>query len=58
VPEDAPFTNDFIAENEAFTVDDSHDFDDQVDPMLDAVEDMLSSGNKIKQWERLANGVT
>jgi predicted phage terminase large subunit-like protein len=54
VPEDAPFTNDFIAENEAFTVDDSHDFDDQIDPMLDAVKDMLQSGNKLKQWEQLA----
>ncbi len=50
VPEDAPFTKDFIAECEAFTADDSHDFDDQIDPMVDAVMDMLSSGNKIKQW--------
>ena len=54
IPEGAPFTNDFIAENEAFTADDSHDFDDQVDPMLDAVNDMLASGNKMKQWEQLA----
>lgn len=53
VPEAAPFTNDFIAECEAFTPDDSHDFDDQVDPMVDAVYDMLSTGNKLKQWERL-----
>jgi predicted phage terminase large subunit-like protein len=54
VPESAPFTNDFIAENEAFTADDTHDFDDQVDPFIDAVNDMLASGNKIKQWEALA----
>lgn len=53
VPEDAPFTKDFITECEAFTADDSHDFDDQVDPMVDAVMDMLSSGNKIKQWTAL-----
>lgn len=53
VPEDAPFTNDFIAENEAFTADDSHDFDDQIDPMIDAVVDMLSNKNKLKQWAQL-----
>lgn len=54
VPDDAPFTNDFVAECEAFTADDSHDFDDQIDPLLDAVDDMLQSGNKLKQWESLA----
>lgn len=53
VPEEASFTNDFIAECEAFTADDSHDFDDQVDPLLDAINDMLQSGNKMKQWEAL-----
>ena len=54
IPEEAAFTNDFVAENESFTADDSHDFDDQIDPMLDAVKDMISSGNKIKTWEQLA----
>lgn len=54
IPEEAAFTNDFITECEAFSADDSHDFDDQVDPMLDAVLDMLQSGNKLKQWEQLA----
>ncbi len=53
VPLDAPFTNDFIAECEAFTADDSHAHDDQIDPMSDAVVDMLAAGNKIKNWERL-----
>lgn len=53
VPEDAPFTNDFISENEAVTADDSHDFDDQIDPELDAIDDMLQAGNKMKQWEEL-----
>lgn len=56
VPESAPYTLDFIAENEAFTADDSHDFDDQLDPEWDAVQDMLQAGNKIKEWENLANG--
>jgi predicted phage terminase large subunit-like protein len=53
VPEDAPFTHDFIAECESFTADDSHDFDDQVDPLCDAVQDMLYSGNKLRTWESL-----
>lgn len=53
LPEEAPFTLGFINECEAFTADDSHDFDDQVDPLVDAVMDMLSSGNKIKQWTAL-----
>lgn len=52
IPEDAPFTSDFVKECEAFTADDSHDFDDQIDPMLDAVQDMLQS-NKLKTWEAL-----
>lgn len=56
VPEDAPFTNDFISECEAFTADDTHDFDDQVDCLVDAVNDMLSTGNKLKQWEKLGEG--
>lgn len=54
VPENASFTNDFIAECEAFTADNSHDHDDQIDPMLDACIDLLSTKNKLKQWEKLA----
>lgn len=55
VPEDASYTNDFIAENEAFTTDDTHDHDDQIDPMIDAITDMLSTSNKLHQWARLAD---
>lgn len=58
VPEDAPFTNDFVAECESFSPDDSHDFDDQVDPMVDAVYKLLSTGNKLKQWEQLGKRET
>lgn len=53
IPEEAPFTLGFVTECEAFTADDSHDHDDQIDPMVDAVMDMLSSGNKINQWTAL-----
>ncbi len=51
VPEDAPFTSDFIAECEAFTADDSHAHDDQIDPLCDAIVDMLSTENKTRVWE-------
>lgn len=55
VPEDAPFTIDFISECEGFTADDSHDFDDQVDTLIDAVMELLSTNNKLKIWEQLAS---
>lgn len=54
IPEDAAFTSDFISENESFTADDSHDFDDQIDPMVDAINDFLQAGNKMKAWAALA----
>jgi predicted phage terminase large subunit-like protein len=54
IPEDARFTSDFVAECESFSPDMSHEFDDQIDPMLDAIVDMLSTGNKMKTWEQFA----
>lgn len=54
IPEDAPFTNDFVTECEAFTADNSHAHDDMIDPLCDSVKDQLQSGNKIRQWESLA----
>jgi predicted phage terminase large subunit-like protein len=56
VPENAPFTSDFIEEAEAFTADDSHPFDDQLDPLFDAVQDMLSTKNKLATWAKLIEG--
>jgi predicted phage terminase large subunit-like protein len=53
VPGDAPFTNDFVQECEAFTADNSHAHDDQIDPLVDAVNEMLSNSNKLKVWEQL-----
>lgn len=52
VPEDAPFTNDLIQECEAFTADDTHDFDDQVDVIVDAATDMLSPNNVVERFKR------
>ena len=52
IPEDAAFTSDFITECEAFTADDSHAFDDQVDPLVDAINDMLGKGNVAETWKK------
>jgi predicted phage terminase large subunit-like protein len=46
LPDDAPFVSDFIVECEAFTADDSHAHDDQIDPMCDAIADMLAAKPK------------
>lgn len=55
VPTNAAFTNDFIAECEAFTADDTHAHDDQIDPLCDAIVDMLTNANPLNVWENLAN---
>lgn len=46
LPEGAPFVSDFVVECEAFTADDSHAHDDQIDPMCDAIADMLAAKPK------------
>lgn len=43
LPDGAPFVSDFMAECEAFSADDSHMHDDQVDTMIDAIQDMLAT---------------
>jgi len=53
LPEEAPFTNDFVVECEAFTADDSHLHDDQVDPMMDAINDLLANNNAASLWEKM-----
>lgn len=47
VPEAASFVSDFIGECEAFTADDTHANDDQIDPMVDAINDMLTKKRSI-----------
>lgn len=42
LPDSAVFLSDFISECEAFTADNAHDHDDQIDPMCDAINDMLA----------------
>lgn len=41
IPAEAPWVNDFITECDSFTADDTHAHDDQIDPMVDAIDDML-----------------
>jgi phage uncharacterized protein (putative large terminase), C-terminal domain len=53
VPEAAEFTNDLISECESFAADMTHEHDDQVDPLMDAISDILSSDNLLRTWEKL-----
>jgi len=41
IPEGATYISDFLSECESFTGDDSHAHDDQIDPMIDAINDLL-----------------
>lgn len=43
LPEGAPFVSDFLNECEDFRADLGHAHDDQIDPMVDAIKDMLGS---------------
>lgn len=53
IPESAPFSYDFIQECEAFTADDSHSKDDQIDTLCDAITDMIAAGNRLAVWSKL-----
>lgn len=54
VPEDAPWVSDFTQECDSFTADDTHMHDDQIDPMVDAITDMLAAGRVTNLWAKLA----
>lgn len=54
IPENAAFVNDFVQECEMFRSDMTHKHDDMIDPLCDAIYDMLTSQNRLKLWERLA----
>lgn len=54
LPEEAEFVSDFIHECEAFTPNDTHAHDDQIDPMCDAINDMVATGNLIDVWSKMA----
>ena len=46
IPESAPWVADFVAECLAFTADNAHDHDDQIDPMVDAIKHFLQPDKK------------
>lgn len=46
IPASAPFVSDFVTECESFTADGNHTHDDQIDPMCDAIQDLLLSKAK------------
>lgn len=50
IPEEAEFVSDFVTECEAFTEDDTHAFDDQVDPLCDAIHDLLNESPDWRKW--------
>lgn len=54
IPLNAPFVSDFVTECESFTADDTHAHDDQIDPMCDAINDMLAGAKDLSVWARLA----
>jgi predicted phage terminase large subunit-like protein len=55
IPESAPWVSDFTQECDAFTADDTHAHDDQIDPMVDAISDLLGSGRVLNIWTKLAS---
>lgn len=56
IPAEAPWVSDFVTECEAFTADDTHAHDDQVDPMVDAINDMLATaGSNLGRFQALAS---
>lgn len=55
IPENAPWVSDFTQECDAFTPDDTHMHDDQIDPMVDAINDILAGGRHLSVWAKLGS---
>lgn len=53
IPEYAPWVSDFTRECDSFTADDTHTHDDQIDPMCDAISDMLGQVRDMSIWSKL-----
>lgn len=51
IPEQGAFVHDFLSECEQFTADDTHLHDDQIDPLIDAVNDLLAINSGLGAWE-------
>ncbi|BBE09709.1 phage protein [Mycoavidus cysteinexigens] len=50
LPKNVPWVKDFIAECEAFTANNTHAHDDQIDPMIDAITDCLAKSSDWSGW--------
>jgi predicted phage terminase large subunit-like protein len=55
LPEGAPWVHEFLTECEQFTADDSHEHDDQVDVLADAILVMLANSSE-NVWRGLGDG--
>ena len=53
LPKDAPYLSDFLTECESFSADDTHPHDDQLDPFIDAINDMLCINSGASLWARM-----
>lgn len=53
LPKDAPYLNDFLAECESFSAEGTHAHDDQIDPFIDAITDMLCITSAASLWARM-----
>lgn len=47
VPDRAPWLANFLAEGEGFKADMTHDFDDQIDTLIDAINDTVASSTSV-----------
>lgn len=47
IPANAEWVSDFVSECDSFTADDTHAHDDQIDPMVDAITDMLGGSKPL-----------
>jgi len=48
IPEESAWVSDFVSECEAYTANDTHDHDDQIDPMIDAIVDMRGAKQPLR----------
>lgn len=53
LPRAADWLNDFLSECESFSADFRHAHDDQIDPMVDALEYLTSKNRRVNIWENI-----
>ncbi|MCK4883546.1 MAG: phage terminase large subunit [Candidatus Diapherotrites archaeon] len=56
IPEDAEWVFDYVKEHEGFTSDDTHAYDDQIDPTMDAINDMLVEEDEAELLKKMMEG--